>query len=98
MSTNFVMKIITITNLFPRLLIQLTKLVYFFFSSRRRHTRCYRDWSDVCSSDLHVGPARALDRRGHERRVSAALGGNALLQSATLSETCGSDPRAENIP
>src|SRR5207245_3389887 len=23
------------------------------FSSRRRHTRCYRDWSsDVCSSDL----------------------------------------------
>src|SRR5207245_6695941 len=24
-----------------------------FFSSRRRHTRCYRDWSsDVCSSDL----------------------------------------------
>src|SRR2546429_303805 len=29
------------------------KLVYFFFfSSRRRHTRCSRDWSsDVCSSD-----------------------------------------------
>src|SRR6266498_4857681 len=26
---------------------------YFFFSSRRRHTRCGRDWSsDVCSSDL----------------------------------------------
>src|SRR5207245_4508344 len=24
----------------------------FFFSSRRRHTSCYRDWSsDVCSSD-----------------------------------------------
>src|SRR5207245_6442634 len=24
-------------------------------SSRRRHTRCYRDWSsDVCSSDLFV--------------------------------------------
>src|SRR5207245_6764863 len=29
----------------------------FFFSSRRRHTRCYRDWSsDVCSSDLTPGP------------------------------------------
>src|SRR5271169_326901 len=28
-------------------------IVMFFFSSRRRHTRCYRDWSsDVCSSDL----------------------------------------------
>src|SRR5690606_40281405 len=27
--------------------------VYFFFSSRRRHTRFSRDWSsDVCSSDL----------------------------------------------
>src|SRR5438128_5770249 len=29
---------------------------FFFFSSRRRHTRCYRDWSsDVCSSDLLLG-------------------------------------------
>src|SRR5436305_3152714 len=28
-------------------------LLLFFFSSRRRHTRCGRDWSsDVCSSDL----------------------------------------------
>src|SRR2546422_9847287 len=28
-------------------------LSVFFFSSRRRHTRCSRDWSsDVCSSDL----------------------------------------------
>src|SRR3989449_11095278 len=27
--------------------------IFFFFSSRRRHTRCSRDWSsDVCSSDL----------------------------------------------
>src|SRR2546429_9104812 len=30
----------------------------FFFSSRRRHTRCSRDWSsDVCSSDLQQGIA-----------------------------------------
>src|SRR2546422_3905738 len=28
---------------------------FFFFSSRRRHTRCSRDWSsDVCSSDLDI--------------------------------------------
>src|SRR5687768_18277670 len=28
--------------------------IFFFFSSRRRHTRCSRDWSsDVCSSDLY---------------------------------------------
>src|SRR5215475_9307998 len=29
---------------------------FFFFSSRRRHTRFSRDWSsDVCSSDLDSG-------------------------------------------
>src|SRR5436305_10078110 len=34
----------------------------FFFSSRRRHTRCGRDWSsDVCSSDL-VPAGRFLDQ------------------------------------
>src|SRR5690606_39516113 len=31
--------------------------VWFFFSSRRRHTRFSRDWSsDVCSSDLTMLP------------------------------------------
>src|SRR2546429_6301899 len=31
----------------------------FFFSSRRRHTRCSRDWSsDVCSSDLFMVSTR----------------------------------------
>src|SRR2546429_9005026 len=35
--------------------------VFFFFSSRRRHTRCSRDWSsDVCSSDLFLGIAGGL--------------------------------------
>src|SRR5258706_9461940 len=29
-------------------------VLFFFFSSRRRHTRLVSDWSsDVCSSDLH---------------------------------------------
>src|SRR5207249_9655526 len=33
--------------------------IFFFFSSRRRHTRSKRDWSsDVCSSDL---PERRID-------------------------------------
>src|SRR2546429_5548900 len=33
----------------------------FFFSSRRRHTRCSRDWSsDVCSSDLRRIMRRAM--------------------------------------
>src|SRR5256712_13242818 len=36
--------------------------MFFFFSSRRRHTRSDRDWSsDVCSSDLSIVlPATAL--------------------------------------
>src|SRR5437867_4979656 len=33
----------------------------FFFSSRRRHTRSYGDWSsDVCSSDLGLGDGVAV--------------------------------------
>src|SRR2546429_5936853 len=45
----------------------------FFFSSRRRHTRCSRDWSsDVCSSDLLdaayvlLFSAHELEGRGDE--------------------------------
>src|SRR2546422_3099935 len=41
----------------------------FFFSSRRRHTRCSRDWSsDVCSSDLVKGSER---RRTNRLRAAA---------------------------
>src|SRR5215813_9728289 len=37
----------------------------FFFSSRRRHTRCGRDWSsDVCSSDLAAEAAAAAEVAG----------------------------------
>src|SRR2546429_6856201 len=37
---------------------------FFFFSSRRRHTRCSRDWSsDVCSSDLVPAPTRRENPR-----------------------------------
>src|SRR5947199_2616909 len=36
----------------------------FFFSSRRRHTRCLSDWSsDVCSSDLLLHVVDAADPR-----------------------------------
>src|SRR3712207_1882953 len=38
-------------------------IVMFFFSSRRRHTRYWRDWSsDVCSSDLRPGPVARRHR------------------------------------
>src|SRR2546426_9612961 len=37
-------------------------MTFFFFSSRRRHTRLQGDWSsDVCSSDLrHLGALRGV--------------------------------------
>src|SRR3712207_7386764 len=54
-----------------------------FFSSRRRHTRYWRDWSsDVCSSDLTAreravtppeGPAAAPVAVNPRRLVRAAL-------------------------
>src|SRR6267143_2346767 len=41
---------------------------FFFFSSRRRHTRWNCDWSsDVCSSDLPVGTGRVEFRPGNLR-------------------------------
>src|SRR6266508_4287748 len=48
--------------------------VFFFFSSRRRHTRWPRDWSsDVCSSDLR--PRRGVPGVVRERgdRLAEAL-------------------------
>src|SRR5437899_12217134 len=40
----------------------------FFFSSRRRHTRCLSDWSsDVCSSDLKLMTGVTWGRGGLPR-------------------------------
>src|SRR3712207_1210261 len=51
-----------------RLLLRCLNSCYFFFSSRRRHTRYWRDWSsDVCSSDLSfLGIAGAIAVRGYD--------------------------------
>src|SRR5207248_7556618 len=62
----------------------------FFFSSRRRHTRSYGDWSsDVCSSDL---PAASIGHRALAVNLSdlAAMGARAAW--ALLALTI---PRAE---
>src|SRR2546430_3043647 len=43
--------------LFHFLISRISFVYFFFFSSRRRHTRFDCDWSsDVCSSDLTAGP------------------------------------------
>src|SRR5207247_2687411 len=51
---------------------------FFFFSSRRRHTRSTRDWSsDVCSSDLYFVPARdfpAVDDSPNWKNFNLRLG------------------------
>src|SRR3712207_6302877 len=42
-------------------------MYFFFFSSRRRHTRYWRDWSsDVCSSDLKD----TVDLRSYKRKTN----------------------------
>src|SRR5207248_8104927 len=49
-----------------------TFCVFFFFSSRRRHTRSYGDWSsDVCSSDLAAQGRTLMERL--VRRAAMAL-------------------------
>src|SRR5205814_7131930 len=66
-------------------------LFLFFFSSRRRHTRCLSDWSsDVCSSDLggpQAGKQAAVSLRApvRIRQASEASGqGGAALVSLSL--------------
>src|SRR6266542_4581904 len=60
---------------------------FFFFSSRRRHTRCYRDWSsDVCSSDLSrdqaSGATASHARSARRRRSAGALARNSAIAHA----------------
>src|SRR5258707_14222955 len=52
----------------------------FFFSSRRRHTRYWRDWSsDVCSSDLDAECHRLDDDQTERLALRAEDGDGALL-------------------
>src|SRR6266436_5047678 len=70
-------------------------VLFFFFSSRRRHTRCSRDWSsDVCSSDLTI---TAVDR---DRKpffvVSEVLTGKRQA-TLTLADKANLQVKAERI-
>src|SRR3712207_3289824 len=73
-------------------------ICFFFFSSRRRHTRYWRDWSsDVCSSDLcparrcryapsppSVPPSMPLRFREAISPDTAAIGGTVTAPSMPL--------------
>src|SRR5207249_9350394 len=72
--------------------------LFFFFSSRRRHTRSKRDWSsDVCSSDLIAGHADPqADQRG--RRFDAPRVPARLHAPATQGERAGRGGLREGAP
>src|SRR5260370_14767770 len=74
-----------------------TSLLFFFFSSRRRHTRFKCDWSsDVCSSDLSLVPSTQSWKLDHlwvlpqfmDRGIGRALVAHALETAARGGASC----------
>src|SRR6266478_5671887 len=69
----------------------MSECIFFFFSSRRRHTRFDCDWSsDVCSSDLllmdewlSAGDVRFLDKA--QKRMEEFVGRSRILVLASHS-------------
>src|SRR5215203_6292914 len=68
-------------------------LALFFFSSRRRQTRYWRDWSsDVCSSDLVRAGGNGLGFEpagltwGEGQRLRSGLPGQAVMAAPPLVE------------
>src|SRR3712207_7551124 len=78
------------------------RMRWIFFSSRRRHTRYWRDWSsDVCSSDLggsggpRVGNGDVRDRRVLLAGAPKDLGPRVVQVSRVLAEAGAEEsPRA----
>src|SRR5690606_41209557 len=69
------------------------RVLTFFFSSRRRHTRFSRDWSsDVCSSDLMPVLSVTADEARDLRHGKRLVGQRDRL---TASDVAAIDPRSE---
>src|SRR5258707_12933536 len=70
--------------------------LFFFFSSRRRHTRYWRDWSsDVCSSDLYRRRKVPVNRKsgniadfcrrwGHRHRYMVVLDADSIMTGESV--------------
>src|SRR5205085_3095530 len=75
--------------------------IFFFFSSRRRHTRFDCDWSsDVCSSDLvRIPPSTCTEMRPRSRLATNVwcVSASPISQGepACLIEVSGEAPRSE---
>src|SRR6266508_6208876 len=72
--------------------------IFFFFSSRRRHTRGPRDWSsDVCSSDLGSFQLTVSDNgRGTDRTTTRGVGWTSMRErAAELGGSCTITSRPE---
>src|SRR5438874_13210517 len=74
-------------------------VAFFFFSSRRRHTRSLRDWSsDVCSSDLIARVARGRGGCGAMRAAAVIAGALFLGGGRSEERRVGKECRARGRP
>src|SRR5688572_33456668 len=82
-------------------------MYFFFFSSRRRHTRFDCDWSsDVCSSDLPAEPRQRADVERVQEELVGGVGqrlpervqpgfGRLARQAVDQVDVDGREPRSE---
>src|SRR3712207_7168943 len=76
-------------------ILQLAVYLFVFFSSRRRHTRYWRDWSsDVCSSDLLLCLLSGSFERRHLLIREFQRGGRGRSRTGLASSTA-TGPRSE---
>src|SRR5437016_10028448 len=71
---------------------------FFFFSSRRRHTRLVSDWSsDVCSSDLDHPAGRHCRRKPRQHQPEILGSPSVIVQPAMRARwSCAPEIEAEN--
>src|SRR6476661_10293857 len=66
-------------------------MIFFFFSSRRRHTRFKCDWSsDVCSSDLASRLVARTRANGHRARTASTRSAVARSEERRVGKECRS--------